>query len=322
MFSRVSGRYTRRLIVRYAPSYIEAPTPPPPRSSTPRAPATGYLYNHWCILLTMKPFHTASLFSIIIFFTVDVCFAFVSSLSTYCVSRSNNLYATETLLPDDENDDRIKQSGRRNLILTSLLMPILQINVKSADAACLPGDIREECIGVYKMPIDDKALPYVESPEKLKLYAPDLNWVPPIESPSNYQTAINQLREQRQRFDAVQEKVAKGNLAGSGLILLDIVPKVTAACRYILKALNNAANNERNKASDSEEAKVFEMKAYRIEYALNELLGYLGETDVLLGQALRGELGVSAPAQIQILSQLGDTKKEFDELLRIVPEKL
>jgi hypothetical protein len=271
----------------------------------------------------MKPFHTASLFSIIIVFTVDVCFAFVSSMNTYCVSRSNKkIYATATLLPDDENDDRIKQSGRRKLILTSLLMPILQINVKSADAACLPGDIREECIGVYKMPIDDKALPYVSTPEKLKLYAPDLQWVPPIESPPNYQTAIDQIREQRQRFDAVQEKVAKGDLAGSGLILLDIVPKVTAACRYILKTLNNSANNERNKASDSEEAKVFEMKAYRIEYALNELLGYLGETDVLIGQALRGELGVSAPAQIQILSQLGDTKKEFDELLRTVPEKL
>ncbi|KAL7459619.1 hypothetical protein ACHAWC_011454 [Mediolabrus comicus] len=202
-------------------------------------------------------------------------------------------------------------------------MPILQINVKSADAACLPGDLREECIGVYKMPIDDKALPYVESPEKLKLYAPDLTWVPPIESPSNYQNAINQLREQRERFDAVQEKVAKGDLAGSGLILLDIVPKVTAACRYILKTVNNAANNERNdEVMSGDETKVFEMKAYRIEYALNELLGYLGETDVLIGQALRGELGVSAPAQIQILSQLGDTKKEFDELLRTVPEKL
>ena len=32
-------------------------------------------------------------------------------------------------------------------------------------------------------------------------------------------------------------------------------------------------------------------KGYRFEYAMNELLGYLGETDVLTGQGLRRQLG-------------------------------
>jgi hypothetical protein len=207
-------------------------------------------------------------------------------------------------------------------MFATLLVPISQLNINTADAACLPGDIREDCIGVYKLPMDDSSSRYVETPEKLKMYAPDLKWIPPIDYPSNYQNAINQLKEQRQNFDVVQENVAKGDIKQGGLILLDVIPKVTAAGRYIVKSYTTAANNERNKSSDSDEAKTFEMKAYRIEYALNECLGYLGETDVLIGQALRGELGVSAPAQIAILGQLGDARKEFDELLRVVPEKV
>jgi len=221
--------------------------------------------------------------------------------------------------PNEAKDvtSRISQS-RRKLIFASLLMPISQ---NKADAACLPGDIREDCIGIYKLPMDDAAAKYVETPEKLKMYAPDLKWVEPIQYPATYQDAINQLKEQRQNFDVAQENIAKGDIRQAGLILLDVVPKVTAAGRYIVSSYSIAANNERNKASDSDEAKTLDMKSYRIEYALNECLGYLGETDVLIGQGLRGELGVSAPAQLAILDQLRDTRKEFDDFLRVVPEK-
>lgn len=216
----------------------------------------------------------------------------------------------------------ISQSSRRSfLICASALISTSQLNVNQAKAACLPGDIREDCIGVYKLPMDDAAKSYVETPEKLQKYAPDLKWVEPIQYPSSYQNAINLLKEQRQTFDVVQENVAKGDIKQAGLILLDIVPKVTAAGRYIVQSYSSAANNERNKDFDSEEAKTLDMKAYRIEYALNECLGYLGESDVLIGQALRGELGVSAPAQLAILDQFRDARKEFDELLRVVPEK-
>ena len=228
-----------------------------------------------------------------------------------------------------DNDDhggcwqsKHKTNIRRKLISFSLSMAMSQFfTISRANAACLPGDIREECIGVYKLPMDDAALPYVETPEKLQQYAPDLKFVEPIKYPNNYLMAISQLKEQRQNFDVVQENVARGDIKQAGLILLDILPKVTAAGRFIAKSYNTAANNERNKSSDSDEAKTLDMKSYRIEYALNECLGYLGETDVLIGQALRGELGVSAPAQLAILNQLGDARKEFDELLRVVPEQ-
>jgi len=250
----------------------------------------------------------ASFLFTIIFAAISSSFVFSS---TY-VSRCSVLYS--------ENDVTSSQS-RRNLIFTSLLMPISQIISKKADAACLPGDIREDCIGVYKMPLVDASLPYVETPEKLKVYAPDIKWVPPIEYPTNFQTAVNQLKEQRQILDLVQEKVAIGDIRQGGLMLLDVIPSVTSAGRYIVRTFSSSAINERNKSSDSDESKILEMKVYRIEYALNDLIGYLGETDVLIGMALRGELGVSAPAQIQILGQLGDARKGFDDLLRVIPEK-
>ena len=54
---------------------------------------------------------------------------------------------------------------------------LLTFNPNSANAACLPGDIRSECIGIYKLPLDDGVLKYVETEEMLKKFAPDLNWV-------------------------------------------------------------------------------------------------------------------------------------------------
>jgi len=102
-----------------------------------------------------------------------------------------------------ENGTGIKSQFRRTLMFATLLVPISQLNINTADAACLPGDIREDCIGVYKLPMDDSSSRYVETPEKLKMYAPDLKWIPPIDYPSNYQNAINQLIEQRQNFDVV-----------------------------------------------------------------------------------------------------------------------
>jgi len=238
-------------------------------------------------------------------------------------------------------------SQRRTFVQTmskSLLGPMLLLTkAESARAACLSGDIRAECIGIYKLPIDALESPYIDTPEKLKVYAPDLQWVPPQPIPSTYANALDQLREQRRQLDAAQELIANGDMEKAGLVLLGIIPKVTVAGSVILKAFSGESNKERNLAmkrrnkkdkdenggidndgnpSSTPKATALEMKAYRIEYALNELLGYLGETDVLIGQGLRGDLGVSAPAQIEILSNFPFCRKEFDNLIGAVPEKL
>lgn len=219
---------------------------------------------------------------------------------------------------------------------TAHIMVLMTMAAKSANAACLSGDIRPECIGIYKLPIDAAESPYVATPEKLKVYAPDLQWVPPTPYPTTYTAALKQLNDERQHLDATKDLISRGNIEEAGLALLGITPKVNAAGLVIVQVINKSANDERNFAmksdtastrndgnpSSSPKAVTLEMKAYRIKTTLDELLGYLGETDVLIGQGLRGELGVSAPAQLQILSSLSNCSAEFDNMLHIIPDEL
>ena len=234
----------------------------------------------------------------------------------------------------DSNGRRILIQSVSNAFMACMVM----MKEKSANAACLSGDIRSECIGIYKLPINAAESPYVATPEKLKIYAPDLQWVPPTPYPPTYTDALNQLKFQRQQLAAAQDHVAKGKIEEAGLALLDITPKVSVAGIVIIQTINKSSNDERNLAmkmdvktytenndgnpSSSPKAITLEMKAYRIKTTLDELLGYLGETDVLLGQGLRGELGVSAPAQLQILSSLSSCSVEFDNLISIIPIEL
>ena len=157
--------------------------------------------------------------------------------------------------------------------------------------------------------------------------------VPPIEYPPNFSAASDQVQQQRVKLDLVKDLILKGDLNQGGLVLLDVVPKVSAAGKVILKGFGDAVNKERNlqmkriKSNDgtiisSEKATTLDMRAYRFEYSINELLGYLGEVDILIGQGLRGELGASAPAQILILSSIDEAQREFDEMLRIIPDKI
>ena len=85
------------------------------------------------------------------------------------------------------------------------------------------------------------------------------------------------------------------------MILLDVTPKLSSAGKIVLKSLDNALNKERNlemkrtgNAEATEKITSLDMKPYRFEYSLNEVLRYLGESDVLIGQGISGQLGVSA----------------------------
>ena len=237
-----------------------------------------------------------------------------------------------TLRTDNHMRDVHFSTYYPNPLSSSLLVG----NSKPAGAACLGGDIRAECIGIYKIPIDGMESKYVETPEMLKLYAPDIKWVPPTVYPPNYADALNQLKQQRPQLDIAQSFVAKGDLENAGLVILDIIPKVKAACIVMITAFGKASNNERNAAMKRKNKVIgndgnpsstplvidLEMKAYRIDDALNELMGCLGEIDILIGQGMRGDLGALTPAQIEILSNFPDCRREFDALLRAVPEKV
>ena len=239
----------------------------------------------------------------------------------------------------DGIDDNIlipqQHTQTRRIFIQSIISSLLLINTNPVHAACLPGDLSANCIGVYKTPIDAPESDFMDSPEKLKAYAPDLNWVEPVQYPKTFEDAISQLNDLRQQLDVAQEYVANGKLEASGISLLEITPKINAAGITIIQTINKALIDERNKAMKSKKRKdgeyvenpstnkgtILELESNRVQTSLNELLGYLGETDVLLGQGLKGELGAPAPAQIQILENFGECKREFDNFLATIPKK-
>lgn len=245
----------------------------------------------------------------------------VSSVSTCLNMHGQNENDPMT----DSSFDNAGESKRRNILhrlfLSTLSFPFGVPQLMIADAACLPGDTDTSCIGVYKVPMDDRILQYTSTPEQLKKFAPDLKWVPPVEPPKTYKEAVEELSGPvRERCASLKESVLRGKLDEAGVSLLGIMPRVTACGRVVAGRLYTAA--EKQGSSKGVPAEDYSMKAYRISVALSDLEASLGVCDVLIGQGLRGDLGVSAPAQIQILAEINEINNLFEDFMRIVPSTI
>ena len=204
------------------------------------------------------------------------------------------------------------------------------------NAACLPGDKSLDCIGVYKVPLDDRILPYVGSPEMLKTYAPDLRWVEPFPYPKSYKDALTKLEESKDRFErVVVASIRAGRLEDAGVELLDITPTVTVAGRVILSELSGAPRRSNDWNSSSSATSVpsssgdsgkggvdLSMRALRADDVLLDLTVALGQADILIGQALNGQLGALTPAQIQILAACTEISSLLDNLISVLPKQI
>ena len=182
-----------------------------------------------------------------------------------------------------------------------------------SQAACLQGDTSPDCIGFYKVPLDDDILPYIGSPEKLAQYAPGIRWVPPVEYPKTYKAALAELEPLKIRTSALSDLILKGNLTDAGVELLGIMPRITVSGRLVVASLSGDTSEKRTTASD------FGLRALRIEAAYLELLYTLNSVDILIGQGLRGDLGSVTAAQIQILGELREANTLFDEMILAIP---
>jgi hypothetical protein len=173
--------------------------------------------------------------------------------------------------------------------------------LQDAAAACLQGDISVDCIGVYKIPMDPEISPFIDTPEHLEKYAPELKYVPPIAAPDSSKMALEDLRTiQIQILAEIRSKVFLGDLLSAGTSVLYILPRVRVDGECILKYWSTD-----NKQSDID---MFQM-------SLDRLLVNLNQLDIMLGQALRGQLGALTPAQIQILSLLQDVDEAYKDML-------
>ncbi len=207
-----------------------------------------------------------------------------------------------------------KKSRRRffNDIISGMVgggaLNILTSVPKPAEAACLSGDDRPECIGVYKVPIDDRIESMIDTPEHLATFAPDLKWVPITPYPPSPQHAKEDLATMEDRLQNIIALVQKGDLNNAGTEILSIVPRITVDGRMLVSHLEK--NDETS------------MRALRSENAHQDLLSSLGSSDIVLGQALAGRLGSITVAQIQILEELNQAKISMQELLRAIPDNL
>lgn len=167
--------------------------------------------------------------------------------------------------------------------------------------------------------MDDRILPYVETPEALKRFAPDMKWVAPIPPPTSAAKAWDLIESQRLAADDIVQVVQQGKLEEAGMKILNLNPILTTSGTVILnEALSQLAKQSRNANADGSSSSggvIAELAASRLEAQFAMATGLWGETDIMVGQGLRGDLGVSAVAQLQILKQLQESIAALDDFL-------
>lgn len=180
--------------------------------------------------------------------------------------------------------------------------------IEPAFAACLPGDLSKECIGVYKVPIDDGILPFVGTPEKLQLYAPDLKYIPPIQAPTNTKRALELLDTQALAAEDIQQVVLSGRLEEAGIKVLSLLPVIQSSGKFLVNKIEFGLLTPNSTTID-------DLKISKLKANLDVALGMWGECDIVIGQGLRGQLGVTTVAQLQILSSIKDAIVAYDDFL-------
>lgn len=173
-------------------------------------------------------------------------------------------------------------------------------------AACLAGDISEDCIGYYKIPVGDRRT-YYDTPEKLRTFDPKIRLIAPIEDPKSFSEAKKELVSLRSQCDGLNSLILKGNLTSAGLEILSILPRVTVVGQFVIRSLANS------------NASGLQSVSSRMEDIHSELVIKMNQCDIMLGQGIRGDLGTITAAQYQILGEIKELTVLFDEFLQTIP---
>lgn len=182
---------------------------------------------------------------------------------------------------------------------------------QQAGAACLPGDLSKECIGVYKIPLEDaQNSRTLNTPEAVKKNAPDLNYVKPMAMPSNVGQAKEILETQRAAADDIKNVVLAGKLEEAGIKVLNLIPKVTAASKTIQEQVE--------KMYPLDGSVVNQMRVTKFNEQRQELITVWSQVDIEIGQALRGQMGQTTVAQIELLKSIRGATAILDDYLSAV----
>jgi hypothetical protein len=203
----------------------------------------------------------------------------------------------------------ISRFTRRHLFEASAVVVSSGLSPQTSNAACLAGDLNPNCIGVYKVPMDNEILPFLNTKERLAKYAPELNFVPPPAVPASLKLARASLETLRQAADDIQGLVASGKLEQAGICVLKFIPQLTVAGRVLVEdraALVNASNVTMD----------FQRQQFQEKFQL--AVNSWSSVDISIGQGLRGQMGVSAVAQLQLLAEIKEAKQALDDFLDYV----
>jgi hypothetical protein len=295
-----------------------------------------------------------SFFTALLLLQLIVTRSWSNNNNNYCGVVQSWSFSDNTNSNSNSNSNYLsrRQIMKKSLGGTMAAITVLTTTVSSVvepvNAACLQGDLRKECIGVYKVPIDDAIKSYISTPEALTKFAPDLKFVDPIEysPPTSYNEAIDVLQQQQYiAKNEIKQYIAEGKLELAGQKVLYALPKITVSGRYIKDELESRIRNNpstpspststtiessessesSSESSESESTSsttasssmsvIDELKIDRIEDQFNLMIGYWGGIDIEIGQGLRGDLGVSAVAQLLILDTLRDVTCAIDDFL-------
>lgn len=191
-----------------------------------------------------------------------------------------------------------------------------QINILSANlfglafagkahAACLSGDTSKECIGVYKVPVDEEILPFVDTPENLLRFAPDVKWVPPVEPCTDPEEARRMIQVDFKKISGLNDLILKGDLTAAGSIILDAMARLQVAG----KCIDNEAITGKAIANG--------VDYLRWEAAFEDAKIGLGQLDVALGQGIRGEIGSITVTQLALLSEVKQAVEKYTVLVSV-----
>ena len=168
---------------------------------------------------------------------------------------------------------------------------------------------------MYKLPyVDPNESSWLYDKDQLKEFAPDIRYVEVRKQPETIALAKKQLRSERSKIKFVREVVLDGDLEQAGLLLLNLIPAVTSA-GLKLQDYVESKTIESTTGNTKEETEL-----RKFQTAFEVLVAEWSSIDIELGFALRGQRGVTAVAQIEVLRYLKDATVALDDFIKLAEQ--
>ena len=135
--------------------------------------------------------------------------------------------------------------------------------------------------------------------------------------PETVSKAKAQLRTERTKVKFIREVVLDGDLEKAGLLILNLIPKVTSAGLKIQDYVESKTSFADSSQTPSDGIFLSEKELRKFNRSLEILIAEWSSIDIELGFAIRGQRGVTAVAQIEILRYLKDATVALDDFIKL-----